>query len=238
LETSEKRLHVLALGAHAADQELSAGMVLAKYAQAGHRVTILSLTPGEKGHPTLSAEDYAAQKRREAEECAAILGAETVILPYGDATLEATEAIKFEVADLIREWKPDVLITHWENSIHKDHQNAHIIARDALFYAALKRIERERPAHWIPRVYYSENWEDMDGYVPDVYVDTTDVFDRYCEALSRFELWNGGTGWPYADYYKSLARMRACLGFGMRGQYAATLMRPRDAHILRTRELP
>jgi LmbE family N-acetylglucosaminyl deacetylase len=236
--TSEKKLHVLALGAHAADQELSAGMVLAKYVQAGHRVTILSLTPGEKGHPTLSADDYAAQKRREAEECAAILGAETVILSYGDATLEVTEAIKFEVADLIREWKPDVLITHWKNSIHKDHRNAHTIALDALFYAAIKRIEREKPAHWIPKVYYSENWEDMEGYEPDLYVDTTDVYDRYCEALSRFELWNGGTGWPYATYYQSLARMRACLGFAMRGQYAATLMRPKEAHLQRTQGLP
>jgi N-acetylglucosamine malate deacetylase 1 len=237
-DSDEKRLHVLALGAHAADQELSAGMILAKYAQAGHRVTILSLTPGEKGHPTLSAADYAAQKIREAEECAAHLGAETIVLPYGDATLEVTEDLKFEVADHIRALKPDVLITHWKNSIHKDHRNAHVIAHDALFYAALKRIERERPAHWIGRVFYSENWEDMDGYEPDLYVDTTDVFDRYCEALSRFELWNGGTGWPYADYYQSLARMRGCLGFGMRGKYAATLMRPKEAHVQRTRDLP
>jgi LmbE family N-acetylglucosaminyl deacetylase len=234
----EKPKHILTLGAHAADQELSAGMLIAKYTQAGHRVTILSLTPGEKGHPTLSADDYAAQKIREAEECARRLGAETIVLPYGDATLEVTEAIKYEVADIIRDLKPDVLITHWENSIHKDHRNAHIIAHDARFYGGLKRIERDRPAHWIPQLFYSENWEDMDGYEPDLYVDTTDVFDQYCHALSAFELWNGGTGWPYADYYQSLARMRGCLGFGLRGQYASTLSRPKDAHVRRTRELP
>jgi LmbE family N-acetylglucosaminyl deacetylase len=214
-------------------------MVIAKYARAGHRVTILSLTPGEKGHPTLGAAEYAAQKVEEAKRCAELLGAaESIVLPYGDATLEVTEDIKFEVADIIRDLKPDVLITHWKDSIHKDHRNAHVIALDGLFYAALKRIEREKPAHWIPRVFYSENWEDMDGYEPDLYVDTTDVFDQYVEALSAFELWNGGTGWPYADYYKSLARMRGCLGFGLRGQYAATLMRPKEAHLQRTRDLP
>lgn len=213
-------------------------MILAKYAQAGHRVTILSLTPGEKGHPTLGAAEYAAQKIEEARRCAEILGAESIVLPYGDATLEVTEAIKFEVADIMRDLKPDVLITHWEKSIHKDHRNAHTIALDARFYAALKRIEREKPAHFIGKIYFSENWEDMDGYEPDMYVDTTDVFDRYVEALSQFELWNGGTGWPYADYYKSLARMRGCLGFGLRGQYASTLMRPKEAHVQRMRELP
>jgi len=237
-DAEKPRQHVLALGAHAADQELSAGMILAKYARAGHRVTILSLTPGEKGHPTLGADDYARQKIDEAKRCADLLGAESIVLPYGDATLEVTEALKFEVADIIRDLKPTILITHWQNSIHKDHRNAHVIANDALFYAALKRIEREKPAHYIPTVYYSENWEDMEGYEPDVYVDTTDVFDAYCEALSAFELWNGGTGWPYGDYYKSLARMRGCLGFGLRGQYASTLMRPKGAHVRRVSDLP
>lgn len=230
----EKQLRLLTIGAHAADQELSAGMVIAKYTAAGHAATILSLTPGEKGHPTLDGPTYARQKIDEAERCATLLGAESIVLGYGDATLEAAEEIKFEVADLIREVKPDIIITHWRNSIHKDHRNAHRIAVDALFYAALPRIERAKPAHYTPRLYFSENWEDMEEYVPDVFLDTTEVFDRYCEALACFELWNGGTGWPYADYYKSLARMRGCLGFGLRGQYASTLARPREAHVVRS----
>ena len=61
---------------------------------------------------------------------------------------------------------------------------------------------------------------------------------QYCEALSAFELGNGGTGWPYADNYRSLARMRGCLGFGRCAQYASTLSRPKSAHVRRTRDLP
>jgi len=232
------QLHILTIGAHAADHELAAGMILAKAARAGHKVTILSLTPGEKGHPKLSAADYAAQKIAEAQKCAALLGAETIVLPYGDATFTDSEELKFEVADIIRDLKPNVMITHPMNSIHKDHRNAHKIALDAYFYAALGKIERAKPAHYIARTYFAENWEDMEGYEPDIYVDTTDVFDQYCEALSSFELWNGGTGWPYADYYKSLARMRGCLGFGLRGTYAATLARPKGAWTQRTTDLP
>lgn len=235
-DTRPKR--VLTIGAHAADQELSAGMLIAKYARSGAEVTILSLTPGEKGHPTLSSEDYAAQKILEAEECAKKLGAETIVLPYGDATLPASEEIKFEVADIIREKKPDLIITHWENSIHKDHVNAHHITLEARFYAGLKRIERELPSHWCGSIYYSENWEDMQGFDPDLYVDTSDVFEQYCDALASFELWEGGTGWPYADYYKSLARMRGCVGFGLRGKYACALSRPREALVRRTQDLP
>jgi N-acetylglucosamine malate deacetylase 1 len=236
---AEKQLRVLTLGAHAADQELAAGMQIAKYAKAGHHVTVLSLNPGEKGHPKLNAEESAKQKIAEARRCCAMLGAETIILPYGDATMEVTEQIKFEVCDIIRDLKPDILITHWKNSIHKDHRNGHLIAMDAYFYAALRTIERPKPNHRIGRIYFSENWEDMEGYEPDIYIDTTDVFEQYCEALASFELWNGGTGWPYADYYKSLARMRACLGFGLSGpRYAATMARPKGAWTQRLGDVP
>lgn len=231
-------MRILALGAHASDQELSAGMILAKYARAGHQVTILSLTAGEKGHPLLGPNEYRNQKVREAKECAQLLGAETRILDYRDAELPVNDEIVFEVCDIIRELKPDLLITHWERSIHKDHRNAHRIALDARFHAGLKHLERNRPAHWIGRAFYSENWEDMDGYEPDVYVDTSETFDQYCEALSRFELWSGGTGWPYDDYYKSLARMRACLGFGKRAQYASTLARLKEETVIKTMTLP
>lgn len=58
---------MLTLGTHAADQELAAGVQIAKDAIAGYAVTILSLTPGGKGHPTLSAEAYAEQEIREAQ---------------------------------------------------------------------------------------------------------------------------------------------------------------------------
>lgn len=235
---AEKQLRILTIGAHAADHELAAGMIIAKAAKAGHKVVILSLTPGEKGHPKLGPADYARQKIAEAERCAGILGAETIVLPHGDATFAVTEEIKFEVCDIIRDLKPDVVITHWKNSIHKDHRNAHLIAMDACFYARLRTIERVKPAHWFNKIYFSENWEDMEEYEPDIYVDTTDVFDQYCEALASFELWNGGTGWPYADYYKSLARMRSCLGFGLQGKYAATLARPKGALLQRFSELP
>jgi len=142
-------MRILALGAHAADQELSAGMILAKYARAGHQVTILSLTAGEKGHPLLGPNEYRNQKVREAKECAQLLGAETRILDYRDAELPVNDEIVFEVCDIIRELKPDLLITHWERSIHKDHRNAHRIALDARFHAGLKHLERNRPAHWI-----------------------------------------------------------------------------------------
>lgn len=231
---AERELRILTIGAHAADQELAAGMIVAKYTRQGHRAFILSLTPGEKGHPTLTAEEYAGQKRREAAECCRKLGAEAIILGYRDAELPYSDEVALEVCDIIRDVRPDVVITHWEQSIHKDHRRAHRIAMDALFYAGLPRLVRSRPPHWTRAVYMSENWEDMDGYEPDLYVEIPDpVFAQYCDALASFALWHGGTGWPYGDYYRSLARLRGCLGGGLRWRYAATLKVPRGGLIRR-----
>src|SRR5437763_9195221 len=78
---------ILAIGAHAGDAELTMGPLLSAEHARGTRVVILDLTLGERGHPTLSVEQYSAQKRREAADFAAAIGAELEIGPYGDAEI-------------------------------------------------------------------------------------------------------------------------------------------------------
>lgn len=110
---------ILAVGAHAGDAELTIGPVLAAERARGTRVVILDLTLGEKGHPTLSAEQYGAQKRREATSVAAALGAELEIGPYRDAELPDNEDTRRWMASAIRRIRPTLVITHWKESIHR-----------------------------------------------------------------------------------------------------------------------
>lgn len=119
----DKPQHILAIGGHAGDMDLTAGAVIAKYVQAGHKATFLHLTPGEKGHPKLSPDDYAKQKIEEAHRFAEIVGADVRFLAYKDAELPVDEEVKYQVADVIRKVKPTLLITHWKGSMHKDHAN-------------------------------------------------------------------------------------------------------------------
>lgn len=232
----ENQVHIMAIGAHCADVEVASGLLLAKYTMAGHKATIVHLSPGEKGHRTLSPEDYAKQKIDEAHKAAEVLGADVRFLPYKDAEIPVNDEAKYALADLIREVKPNVLITHWKGSIHKDHTACHHIVEDARFYAALPAIKRERPAHGAWALFYSENWEDMYDYEVDTYVDVTEAFDLWVEACNQYELLRGNIStFRYMDYYKALATMRGCLsGF----KYAVGLMRPRGAHVNRMRHLP
>lgn len=228
--------HIMVVSGHCGDGEVMAGGIVAKYTSNGHAASFVHMTPGEKGHKTLAPEVYAEQKKREAKAAADKLGADVYFLPYGDGELQTDDEAKYALADIIREAKPTVILTHWKESIHKDHTNTSLIAEDARFYAALPAIKRALPAHGAWGFYYCENWEDPYNYQPDVYIDISDVFDQYIEALEQYELFRGGiSSFRYIDYYRALATMRGCLA---NCAYAQTLMTPRGANVRRGQAIP
>jgi len=216
--------------------DLTAGAVIAAHTQAGGRAVFLHLSPGEKGHPRLSPAEYAVQKKEEARKFAAIVGAEVRFLDYKDAEVPVSEEIKLQVADVIREVKPDVVISHWKGSMHKDHANAHLIVQDAHFYAALRTVERKLPHHLARRLYYADNWEDPYGFVPQVFVEVPDrAFETWVGAMWVYAYARGETSnFPFIDYYKALTVVRgAPAGF----RRAQAFCVPEGAMVRRVQEL-
>jgi LmbE family N-acetylglucosaminyl deacetylase len=227
---------IMVIGAHAGDAENMAAATVLKHTRVGHGATIVHLTLGEAGHPTLPPEIYAEQRKWEIQESARLMGAKAIWLPYRDGELPVNDEIKFQVCDLIRQEKPAVVLTHWKGSIHKDHVAAHDIVRDAIFYAALPAVKRELPAHRIRDVYFPENWEDMDGWRADVYLDVSDVWEDYLNVLRSHEFIRGGvSSFRYLDYYNALGTVRGCLsGF----QKAIALMMQPGAWVRQLQHLP
>ena len=137
---------------------------------------------------------------------------EAVFLTYPDAEILFNEESSLAVCDVIREHMPDIIVTHWNGSWHKDHQNCHLIVHDAIFYAALGTLERKLPPHSAGRTYYADNWEDASNFVPDTYIDIEAVYEKWIEACDFYPMWRGQTGFfRYNDYYSSLAVMRGCV---------------------------
>lgn len=201
---------LLAIGAHAGDMELTAGPLLVAQKKKGDRIVLLHLTLGEKGNRKLSAGAYGKQKKAEAEAVAASIGAEVVFGAWKDAELPDDEATKQWVAGVIRRVQPDLVITHWRESMHRDHSAAHRIANDAILLAALdvEGVEGE-PWRGVRSVWYAENWEDKPGFEPYVFVDVTSAMDGWREAVSQYEFARGIiSGFPYIDYYTALATVR------------------------------
>ncbi|MBN9503947.1 MAG: hypothetical protein BGO01_03165 [Armatimonadetes bacterium 55-13] len=202
---------ILAIGAHMGD-EIAWGIALAAHRRQGHSIGLLHLTPGEKGHKTLTPVEYERQKREEAPRCAELLGAEMWALDYRDGELPTTDEVKLQVCDIIREAKPKLIITHWPGSMHKDHTATAEILPDAIFYAGLPAFKRDLPHHWCGRYLHGENWEDQRGYVPETFLEVTqEDIDVYEKAMLSYGLFRGEVStFPYLEYYKSLARTRGC----------------------------
>lgn len=209
----EKQKVLMAIGGHIGDAELTCGGVLATAALRGAKIVTVALTGGERGNPpTMSVAEYRKQKEQEAKTFAEMLGGEAIVFPYADGELPETNEVKFQLCDIIRKYKPDALLTHWKNSIHKDHEATYRIVKDAQFFAGLPSVERELPAHFAKGPYYAENWEDPTGFEPYVYAEVSpEGFDLWYKAISTHWFTVNSTSFHYREYYASLMKSRGFL---------------------------
>ncbi len=201
---------ILAIGAHAGDVEVTSGAVLAKHTRTGAKASILHLSLGEGGNPRVSPQQYGEQKRREAMAAAQILHAEVLFGPYKDGEIPDDEQSRRYVAEIIRRVKPTHILTHWRASIHKDHAVTYRVVMDAVLLASLEGVVTETPRHrGVQGIYFTENWEDPEGFRPYFYVDVTEDLVTWRECVTQYEFIKGGiSSFPYLDYYESLARIR------------------------------
>lgn len=159
VEMMEGKKVIMAIGGHIGDMELTAGGTLATMALEGHHIITVALTAGERGNPPhLTDKEYRVQKIEEANKFANRLGGESIVFDYLDGELPNNEEVRYQLCDVIRHYKPNVLVTHWSQSMHKDHANTHQIVKDAQFLAGLPALNRKEKAHFAAGPYYAENW--------------------------------------------------------------------------------
>lgn len=204
---------IMAIAAHPGDGMFTMGAVLARQIERGATGVLLSLSIGERGAPKdIPVQQYGAMQRTATENAARLIGAEAIFLDYPDAEIPFNEESSLRVCDLIREHRPEIVVTHWSGSWHKDHQNCHLIVRDAVFYGGLETLTRSLPAHTVAKIFYADNWEDAANFTPDTYIDIESICDKWLRACDLYPMWRGQTGFfRYNDYYSSLAVMRGCL---------------------------
>ncbi len=201
---------IMAIGGHIGDMELTAGGFLATKALKGSKIIIVALTAGERGNPPdVTVEEYRKQKILEAKAFADAIGGETVVFDYADGELPEDDKVAFELCDVIRNYKPTMLITHWEKSMHKDHVATNKVVKKAQFYAGLKSIERSLPSHYADGPFYAENWEDIESFVPYVYAEVSEEgFALWEKAIDNLWFAVNSSSFKYKEYYSHLMRVR------------------------------
>ncbi len=224
---------ILAIGAHVGDMELTAGGYLASCAVRGGRIVTLALTAGEKGAPKgREFGEYRGQKCDEAQAFAHLLGGSAQVLDYPDGLLPDTDEVRLKVCDVIRAVRPDRILTHHSQSMHKDHAACHRIVQDAWFYAATPGFIRKDAAHFAGLL-FTENWEDATGFRPYIYQEVSkEGFELWQKAVQTHWFVTGSVSFPYYEYYCHLKRLR---GIEARKPYAeAYMVLPEEHKVIRS----
>lgn len=134
---------VLAFGAHPDDVELGCGGLLAQEIQRGRKAAVCELTAGEagtRGNPDL--------RREESQNAARILGLTARLqLHLKDGFINSSEVALKQVMEVIRRFRPRVVICNAPHDRHPDHGHAAKLVRDACFLTGLGKIDTGSPPH-------------------------------------------------------------------------------------------
>jgi LmbE family N-acetylglucosaminyl deacetylase len=194
---------VLAIAAHPDDLDFAAAGTIARWTGAGIEVVYCIVTDGDAGgfDESFPREEMAPLRRAEQTAAAKAVGVYDLrFLGYPDGQVEATLGLRRDLARVIRQVRPDrVLSPSPERNYarigtsHPDHRAVGSAALDAVYpdarnpFTFPELISDEGLDAWI----VSELWIAGGIPAPDHYVDVTDTFPRKIAALRAHQSQTG-----------------------------------------------
>jgi len=220
--SDRKQKRIMAVGAHIGDAELMCGLTLAKHAVLGDRAITVAVSAGERGAPPgfdkAAIEAFRLKNIASAEEFAATLGGAFYNVGYTDGEIPDDKELRLKLCDIIREEKPDIVLTHWTDSLHVDHIVTSKAVMDGIYFAGLLGFERALPPHSASGPYYAENWEDANGFTPYIYIDVAGGYELWEKAVKKLWLTENSPWFKYLEYYDALSRARGALAHKKRAE--------------------
>ena len=185
---------LLVVSAHAADFVWRAAGYIALTTATGGSAHVVCLSYGERGEspgawkqPGMTLDRVKEIRQAEAEAAGGVLGASMRFLDKGDYPLPRSEEILLELAEIMREIQPEVILTH---SVVDPYNYDHPAAADLTIQAravaqALGRESAHTPLGAPPVFRFEPHQPEMCQFMPDVLVDITSVFDRKLAAMNQ-----------------------------------------------------
>ena len=169
---------LLVIGAHAADFVWRAGGAIAVATARGGTAQVIALSYGERGE---SGELW----KQEAEQAATALGASFTAMDFGDYPLEVGPERLAQIVDAIREFAPDVIVTHTDTDpFNPDHPVAHDVVARARALAAGAGVASAFESITPPALFLFEPHQpELCNFTPTTFVDITPVIEAKREAM-------------------------------------------------------
>ena len=139
-------MRALFVGAHPDDAEFHAGGLMIRHAEAGNDVGILCLTDGSAGHQKMDRAALAERRADEAARAAALIGATVTIWPVPDGALEPTVTHRNRLIGFVRDYRPDLIVTHRVWDYHPDHRACGTLVKDAAYLLRVPNVVPDTPA--------------------------------------------------------------------------------------------
>jgi 4-oxalomesaconate hydratase len=187
---------MLVIGAHAADFVWRSGGAIAVTSEKGGDALVIALSYGERGESGelwkeagQTIERVKQIRHGEAQRAAAALGAEFRCLDLGDYPLEIDGRALALISDQIREFAPDVLITHTDTDpFNPDHPVAHAAVARARGLAAGAGVQSAFATVSPPALFLFEPHQpELCNFTPTTFVDITAVIGRKLAAMAEMK---------------------------------------------------
>jgi 4-oxalomesaconate hydratase len=204
---------VQVIGAHSADFVWRAGGAVAMAVQRGGTAEVLALSYGERGESGelwkqegQTIENVKSIRHDEAEAAATELGATFRCLDLGDYPLQIDADALTQIADAIRAFAPDVLITHTDRDpFNPDHPVASVAVDRARGLAAGAGVRSAFDTIAPPALFLFEPHQpELCNFTPTTFVDITPVIERKKAAMAEMKAQS-----YLQTYYAQRAEQRA-----------------------------
>jgi LmbE family N-acetylglucosaminyl deacetylase len=234
------KLRIIVFGAHPDDAQYKAGGTAAKWAKAGHKVKLVSVTNGDIGHWREAGGPLALRRLAEVKKADAIIGAATEVLDIHDGELVPSLENRQKIIRLIREWRADVVIAHRPWDYHPDHRYTGVLIQDAAFMVTVPFICPDVPPLTKNPLflYSSDGFQKPYPFRADIAVSVDDVFDLKLKAIHEMpsQHYEGGANGS-EEHVKSVppasdeAGRKAWLRRRWEGRQTAEAVRFRDTLV-------
>ena len=179
-------LRIIAFGAHPDDAELKFAGTAALLAAQGHKVKLVALTNGDVGHFAQAGPPLAQRRKAEVEACHKKIGVESAVLDIHDGELMPDLETRKKVANLIREWQADIVLSHRPWDYHPDHRAVGKLAEDAAVVVVAPFFSPYTPA--TPRnpifLFYSDPFLKPYPFDPIIAIGIDEVADKKWDCIA------------------------------------------------------
>jgi LmbE family N-acetylglucosaminyl deacetylase len=150
-----KRMMVFA--GHPDDEIISCGGTLLKYQKLGTNISVVITTTGLGGYAKEDQKNNIVERReKELRLIKSILNCEIIELGYSDLQIERSKVS--QITNLIRTYKPQVILLPHYSDFHRVHRNLSLITREAIYHCSTGKAYGGHQRSWIPLgVYYYES---------------------------------------------------------------------------------